>query len=444
MRFLGVGDACDLGALYLQLKNQGHEVKVFTGIPACQDVLDGLLDKIPDWKQELDWIRAAGDDGIIIFENVGRGLGATQDELRRQGFNVVGGSAYGDRLENDRAYGQSVLSEVGLATAPHWNFKSRADAVQFIRERPARYVLKFNESECSQDNFIGRLHNGADVLAALGRSDETAEKKGFILSEFIPGIEMGVGAYFDGKEFLLPACLDWEHKRFFPGDLGELTGEMGTVVTYDRTHTFFESTLGRLQPRLREHGHCGYVNLNTIVNENGIWPLEFTSRFGYPGYAILSALQLSGWDELFRMMTRRDIGRFETRPGFAVGLLISTPPFPLVRPELRAAKGLPVFFDPELTAEDERNIHLGEVSWQNEYLVTSGSFGWTLVVTGTGDDVREAQEAANRLAGLIHVPDGRYRRDIGDKLIKGEFAQLEQWGLLDPVLRVPKFGSARR
>ena len=125
-----------------------------------------------------------------------------------------------------------------------------------------------------------------------------------ILMEFVEGIEMGVGAYFNGDDFLEPACLDWEHKRFFPGDLGELTGEMGTVVTYSRSKSFFDRTLAKMRPLLKENGYCGYINLNTIVNESGIWPLEFTCRFGYPGYAILDPLQRNSWADLFRAMTR--------------------------------------------------------------------------------------------------------------------------------------------
>ena len=107
MRFLGVGDCADLAALYLRLAEEGHEVKVFIGHSMCRDTLCGLIDRVDDWRGELDWVGAAGGDGCILFENVGAGRGALQDRLRGEGYNVIGSSAYGARLENDRAYAQT-------------------------------------------------------------------------------------------------------------------------------------------------------------------------------------------------------------------------------------------------------------------------------------------------------------------------------------------------
>src|SRR6202012_5647014 len=101
-------------------------------------------------------------------------------------------------------------------------------------------------------------------------------------------------------------------------DQGELTGEMGTVVTYQRTGIFFERTLARVAPLLRQHGYCGYINLNTIVNERGIWPLEFPCRFGYPGYAILDPLQRTSWSALFKSMVTKDGRNIDFLPGFCV------------------------------------------------------------------------------------------------------------------------------
>lgn len=435
MRFLGIGDSCDLGAIYLALLRDGHEVKVSIANPLCRGTLLGMAEQTGDWRAELDWVRAAGAGGVILFENVAENRGALQDALRRDGFNVVGGSAYGDRLENERGYAQRVLADIGLPSARVWDFAERAAALRFLDAHPGRYVLKFNGASASVDNYVGVLPDGRDLRAFLARLPQAREAS-FILMEHIEGVEMGVGAYFDGARFLTPACLDWEHKRFFPGDLGELTGEMGTVATYDRSGTFFARTLSRMEPLLRENGYCGYVNLNTMVNARGIFPLEFTCRFGYPGFAVLDPLQDIPWGELFARLVggsgaSGSDASFKTRPGFSVGVVLTTPPFPYARPVVAEPVGLPVLFEGELTGEDRRNLHYGEVGLEDGDLVTSGIYGWTMVVTGVGPTIEAARARANGLARRVLVPNLRYRSDIGERLVAGDLSRVEHWGLLD-------------
>ncbi len=194
MRFLGIGDYCDLSALYLRLLAEGHEVKVHIAKPLCQDILAGLVVHVSDWRVELDWLRESGDEGIILFENAAEHRGQLQDELRRDGFHVIGGSAYGDRLENDRAFAQGVLGELGLSICPVHEFTDRRRAIAFMQSHPGRYVLKFNSP---RESFVGRLTDGRDVLAFLAGLPSSTES--FILMQHVEGIEMGVGAYFDGE-----------------------------------------------------------------------------------------------------------------------------------------------------------------------------------------------------------------------------------------------------
>ena len=424
MRFLGIGDYCDLSSLYLRLLAEGHDVKVHIAEDLCRDVLAGFVTRVEHWRDELAWVREAGDEGILLFENATGDRGQVQDALRRDGFHVIGGSAYGDKLESDRAYAQTVLGKLGLSTCPVYDFHDAGSAVEFLEHNPGRYAVKFNGP---RDSFVGTLKDGRDVRAFL--ANLSTDAPGFILMRHVQGIEMGVGAYFNGERFLKPSCLDWEHKRFFPGDLGELTGEMGTIVTYEHAAPFHDLTLGRMAPLLQKAGYCGYINLNTIVNEEGIWPLEFTCRFGNPGYAILDPLQKTPWGELFRRMVTRTGDKFETRAGFAAGIVMTSPPFPYARNLVAEPIGLPIVFE-GVSDEERRHLHYGEVALADGQLVTSGAFGWTMVVTGTGVTVREARDRANALAERVVIPNGRYRRDIGDRLIGGELDRLAELGIL--------------
>jgi phosphoribosylamine--glycine ligase len=430
MRFLGIGETCDLGDMYFRLATAGHEVKVFIQSPEAQDIYSGMLEAVPDWRTALPWIKEAGENGIIIFEGVGSGN--IQDELRQDDYQVIGGSAYGDRLESDRAYGQQVFAQMGLQTCDSHHFTDYDDAIEFLRTHPARYVFKLNGAFALRTlNYVGMLEDGSDILALLTvyrkQEHQTVD---FVLMDYIDGIEVGIGAYFNGETFLQPACLDWEHKRFFPGSQGELTGEMGTVVTYRGAEIIFEKTLARIENDLKQSGYCGYININLIANEDGLWPLEFTSRFGYPGFAICESLHLETWESVFKKLLHRSSGELLTSDGFAIGVVLTVPPFPYTHGYSQISKGLPILFRDSMTDEDYTHLHLAEVALSNNQLITSGTMGYIGVAIGVGLTVEESRTQAYALANKVIVPNLRYRNDIGDRVINGDYAGLRTLGYI--------------
>jgi len=442
MRFLGIGDTNDLAAMYHGLARRGHDVRVFVRDPAHSDVFAGMLDFTADWQKELGWLREAGDDGIALFESASDG--ATQDALRRDGFHVVGGSAFGDRLEADREFGQSALRAIGLRTAASHPFADYEAAIDFVKNHPARYVLKLNGADALRTrNFVGSAPDGLDVIALLahyGRSQTPASAQrpggsaeggdGFVLMDYLQGVEVGVGAYFNGENFLSPACIDFEHKRFFPGDLGELTGEMGTIVSYRLSQRLFDTVLAPVTAMLRDGGYCGYINVNLIANEDGLWPLEFTSRFGYPGFAICEALHVDPWETLFSTMVHKNSRHFRTQSGFASGVVLTVPPFPYRYGYAELSKGLPIHLRDSLSPADRSALHFAEVALQGGQLVTSGVTGYLGVATGVGPTPGIANAQALDVAQGVVVPNLRYRRDIGNRLEGGgewDFLQRLGW-----------------
>ena len=439
MRFLGIGDDNSLGDMYLQLQAAGHEVRVYVELPESREVLQGLIERTEHWGDELAWIREAGDEGIVVFETAT--MGPIQDRLRRDGFHVIGGSAFGDRLEGERAFAQQLLHDCGVPTAAYHGFTDYAAALRFLQDHPGRYVYKANDaSAAATRNYVGECADGIDMRALLGLRAArwcSETNPNFILMQYLQGVEVGVGAYFNGERFLSPVCLDWEHKRFFPGDLGELTGEMGTVVTYRGADRIFDSTLARVAPRLRESGYCGYINLNTIINDDGLWPLKFTCRFGYPGFAICSALHRDRWDTILYRLAHRDDPGFRTDSGFAVGVVLTVPPFPYPYGYAELSKGMPIDLGGTSSPADREHFHFAEVAIADGELVTSGSTGYVMVVTGTGTSVEAAQQAAYARVRHVKLPNMRYRNDIGDKLVREDLMTLKRLDYLDHLPEAP-------
>ena len=54
-----------------------------------------------------------------------------------------------------------------------------------------------------------------------------------------------------------------------------------------------------------------------------------------------------------------------------------------------------------------------------------------LVLTGTGTTIEEAQAAAYGRVDKVVIPNGRYRNDIGARLIERDWAKLKATGWVE-------------
>jgi phosphoribosylamine--glycine ligase len=210
------------------VKKEGHNVKYFIENKKLKDIGDGFVEKTENWQQEIDWA------DVIVFDDV-LGQGTKAKKLRDSGKLVVGGTPYTDRLEDDRTFGQQELKEHGVSILQHKDFSSFDEAIDFIKQNPGRYVIKPNISTNQQMNFkgllfVGEEEDGKDVIQLLDAYKKAWSKKqiSFQLQKRVMGVEVAVGAFFNGKKFIYPINVNFEHKKLFPGDLGPSTVDMGT------------------------------------------------------------------------------------------------------------------------------------------------------------------------------------------------------------------------
>jgi phosphoribosylamine--glycine ligase len=344
---------------------------------------------------------------------------------------VVGGSAYSDRLEEDRAFGQQELKAAGVSIIPQENFTSFRDAVAYVKANPNRYVLKPSgeAQNIKRLLFVGEAEDGSDVIQVLHDYEQhlSGTVKEFQLQRRIIGVEVAIGAFFTGGAFVTPVCVNFEHKKLFPGDIGPATGEMGTTMFWTPPNRLFNATLGRMAPRLAETGYSSYIDINCIVNSNGIYPLEFTSRFGYPAINIQQEGLLTPIGEVLAKLGDGTLTQVRARSGFQVGVRIALPPFPyrdLATFESTSKDAVVLFKTPS-----RDGVHIEDLKLVNGEWRVTGNSGVALVVCGTGPTMAQAQRQAYNRVRNVMIPYMYYRDDIGERWAE-DSDRLHSWGYL--------------
>ncbi len=422
-KFLFVSFESLSGDLAWQIKKEGHEVRVFIGKDSDKDVYDGFLEKVDDWKKFTDWA------DVIVFDDVD--FGETAASLRKAGKLVIGGSPYTDRLEEDREFGQNEMKKAGMNILPNWTFSSFDDVIGFIKSNPGRYVFKPCGNIASSQKgilFIGEEDDGKDLIEVLEQNKGTWAKKikRFQLQKRAMGVEVAVGAFFNGEDFVYPVNINFEHKKLFPGDIGPFTGEMGTLMFWSPPNEIFRSTLLKIKGELAKSGYVGYIDINCIANSKGIFPLEFTSRFGYPTISIQMEGVTSQWGDFLFKLAKKEHVELKTKRGFQIGVIVVVPPFPFDdKKESFIYKDLSITFK----KKNLDGVHLGDVKSVNGVWSIAGDSGYALVITGSRHTVEGARKLVySRLKNII-LQNMYYRTDIGVKWY-ADSDKLQTWGYL--------------
>jgi len=171
----------------------------------------------------------------------------------------------------------------------------------------------------------------------------------------------------------------------------------------------------------------GYIDVNCIVNSNGVYPLEFTARFGYPTISIQQEGMTTPIGELLFKLAEGTLTRFKGRAGFQVGVRVVVPPFPFKDRETfesNSKDAVIIFKRP-----NREGLHIEDVKTVNGEWVVTGSSGVVLIVVGMGTTMKQAQKQAYSRVENILIPNMYYRVDIGDRWAE-DSDRLHNWGYL--------------
>ena len=408
---------CGEGAgLLKRIKEEGNTVELCILEKDYSSVYDGILKKSssPD------------DDAIIIFDS--SGMGARAESLR-SAYKVFGASNFHDKLENDRCFGLEFMVNNGIMIPETASFKDFSQGIDFVKEnKDTRYVFK-----PSGKNLPCRLTyscSDTEDLILFMKYVEKAfgkEVEDFILQEFFEGAIISTEFWVGKGGFIEPLNHTIEVKKFLNDDLGPSTGCSGNIVWVGDEDEVFNEMLSSIEGKLIQEGYIGPIDINCIVNEEGIYGLEWTPRFGLD--AMPTFLQLIGqdvgklisdsFDDRTKHMDLMDI--------FAGGIRVTIPPYPIEPENLKSLqKNFPNENIPIRGLDEcEQLCYFYEVKKEDDLLLHSAGTGVIACISDIGFDPKSCFDSPCKILEEAKIPDAQYRTDL-DKVLPEMYEEVKE------------------
>jgi phosphoribosylamine--glycine ligase len=420
MKFLMVS-LCGEGSHVLHyIQSEGNQVRLYVKEPESAAAWDGLLPKTRQINPDKD--------EIVIFDD--SSMGNIADKLRKAGYFTVGASKFADRLEQDRDFGFEFMEKNGILIPLTQRFSSSDNVETFVRanEKKEDGSLRRFVFKASGKNLPSYLTycalDSEDLISYVDwvMAHFKGKIESFVLQEFVDGVVVMSEMWCDGTKFVRPANHTLEVKAMMNGEKGPATGCSGNLVWAEYMPSrIVANGLAKVEAAIVAEGYVGSIDLNTVVNDEGVWGLEWTPRFGYDSTPTQMFLMRSGEiGKFFSDLARGQAGEQPLSEEIGAGIRFTIPPYPIEFEAKELAKVRPNIGIPirGLTEKNEGSFYFYEVMLDEETggLCHSPGDGILGVAMGRSRHVWDAFEQPYQALSELRIPELQYRTDLAEKL----------------------------
>ena len=406
-------------AFAVRCTKAGHSVRLWLSKENNMSTGSGFpgIEIIDNWVASIKW-------ADLVFPTGNHDLMPRLAAIKARGVDIYGPSPSSAGLEIKRSEGMEFLEDHGIDVPEYKTFSTLNDAESFIRKDKGRWVFKtLGDEDDKALSYCSK--SAADMVERIRHWQAIGlELKGpCMLQTFIDGIEFAVSRWMGTKGFIGKFNENFEHKKLLSGNVGPNCGETGTVQKYVDESALGEEMLLPLEKALIKMGHLGDIDVNCIIDNDGrAWPLEFTSRPGWPAFNIMLVEHI-GDPVQWMLDACHGKDTLNCSDDVAVGVVIAQPDFPYSKLTKKHTDGMPInginrknqnYIHPQSIKVGKSAMMEGEEIKESDAWLTTGDY--IAVVTGTGDSVQKATKRAYNTVKQLHVPDMIYRDDIGEDL----------------------------
>jgi len=273
--------------------------------PRLRDEVSGYgfeeIQKIWDWGEGLE----LGAEYVIFTDS---GFGHLADWLRSKDYYVIGADGKSERLELDRVYARKVMKRLDINVPDGKVIKGVEEVIKAIAQAKRKLYVKINRMRGDIETFGTDDPEEARTLLSKGGFPVFGSELEFVLEEELKGIEVGVDAFFNGREFLPIVA-----------DTIEMKG-CGNATKFNKIEdSVWFTTLEKFEPWLARNGYYGLFCLEGFY-DGVLRVTDVTPRFPYIcSYAYPKVIE--NFDSMLLSLARGEIeaprlkGRYSVQIG---------------------------------------------------------------------------------------------------------------------------------